>query len=119
YAREILGAFARRAYRRPVDDPTIDRLVTLAQTGYTAPGQTFEAGVGRAMVAVLSSPRFLFRVEDAAPGSDGQRFPAIDEFALASRLSYFLWSTMPDDELMRLAQQGKLRASLGAQVERM
>jgi hypothetical protein len=119
YAREILAAFARRAYRRPADTQTIDRLAALAKAGYTAPGQAFEAGVGRAIVAVLSSPRFLFRVEDAAAGSDGQRFPAIDEYALASRLSYFLWSTMPDEDLMRLADQSKLRASLGAQVERM
>ena len=108
YAREVLGAFARLAYRRPVDTEAIDRLAALAKAGYTAPGQTFEAGVGRAMVAVLSSPRFLFRVEDVAAESDGQRFPAIDEYALASRLSYFLWSTMPDDELMRLAERGKL-----------
>lgn len=119
YAREILGAFARRAYRRPVNKETVDRLTALAKSGYTTPGQTFEAGVGRAMVAVLSSPRFLFRVEDVAAGSAGQRFPAIDEFALASRLSYFLWSTMPDDELTRLAERGQLRANLAAQVERM
>ena len=119
YAREILGRFARRAYRRPVDKETIDRLVTLAKTAYTAPGQTFEAGVGRAVVAVLSSPRFLFRVENVPAGTDGQRFPATDDFALASRLSYFLWSTMPDDELMRLADRGELRANLAAQVTRL
>jgi hypothetical protein len=119
YAREVLSAFARRAYRRPADAGTVDRLVTIAKAGYTAPGQTFEAGIGRAMVAVLSSPRFLFRVEGVAAGSGDERFPAIDEYALASRLSYFLWSTMPDAELMRLAEQGKLRANLGPQVDRM
>ena len=81
-----------------------------------SPGQTFEAGIGRAMVAVLASPRFLFRVEDVAAGSADQRYPLIDEYALASRLSYFLWSTMPDDELMRLAERGELRAKLTAQV---
>src|SRR5205814_302605 len=58
YAREILAAFARRAFRRPVGEPTVDRLTALARSGYTAPGQTFEAGIGRAMVAVLASPRF-------------------------------------------------------------
>jgi Protein of unknown function (DUF1588)/Protein of unknown function (DUF1587)/Protein of unknown function (DUF1592)/Protein of unknown function (DUF1585)/Protein of unknown function (DUF1595)/Planctomycete cytochrome C len=119
YARELLDAFARRAYRRPVDKETLDRLVALAKAGYTKQGQTFEAGIGSAMVAVLSSPRFLFRVEDFAAGSTGQRFPAIDEFALASRLSYFLWSTMPDDELTQLAERGKLRANLATQVDRM
>ena len=119
YAREILGAFARRAYRRPVDGPTVDRLAAMAKSVYTAPRQTFEAGIGRAMIAVLSSPRFLFRVEDVAAGTDGQRFPMLGEYALASRLSYFLWSTMPDDELMGLAERGELRANLPAQVERM
>lgn len=119
YAREVLEALARKAYRRPVDKATSDRLVALARAGYTAPEQTFEAAIGRAMVAVLSSPRFLFRVEDVAAGSDSQRFPAIDEYALASRLSYFLWSTMPDDELVRLADRGELRANLPVQIERM
>jgi hypothetical protein len=119
YAREVLGAFVCRAYRRPVDAGTIDRLAALAKAGYTSPGQTFEAGIGRAMVAVLSSPRFLFRVENAAAGADGQRFPMIDDYALASRLSYFLWSTMPDRELTALAERGELRAKMAAQVERM
>jgi cytochrome c5 len=119
YGREILAKFGRRAYRRPVDDPTIDRLVALAKMVYTAPGQSFEAGIGRAMVAVLASPRFLFRVEDVAADSAGRRFPMVDEYALASRLSYFLWSTMPDDELIRLADRGQLRTSLPAQVQRM
>ena len=119
YAREVLAAFARRAYRRPVDERTVERLVDLAKAGYTSPGQSFEAGIGRAMVAVLSSPRFLFRVENAAAEATGQRFPNIDEFTLASRLSYFLWSTMPDDELMRLAERGELRANLKPQMQRM
>jgi hypothetical protein len=119
YAREILTAFATRAYRRPLDTTTVDRLVAIAHAGYTTPGQTFEAGIRRAMVAVLASPRFLFRIEDAAPRSDGQRFPLIDEYALASRLSYFLWSTMPDAELISLAERGQLRANLKSQVERM
>src|SRR3954468_16584876 len=69
YAREILGTFASRAYRRPIGKETNDRLVELAKAVYTAPGQTFEAAIGRTMVAVLSSPRFLFRVEDLADGS--------------------------------------------------
>ena len=99
YAREILGAFVRRAYRRPVDDRTVDRLVELAKETYSAPGQSFEAGIGGAMVAVLASPRFLFRVEEVAAKSADERHPLVDEYSLASRLSYFLWSTMPDDEL--------------------
>ncbi len=119
YAHEVLAAFTRCAYRRPVDGQTIDRLAALAKIAYSSSGQTFEAGIGRAIVAVLASPRFLFRVEDVAAGSANQRFPLIDEYALASRLSYFLWSTMPDDELTRLAERRELRSKLTAQVQRM
>ncbi len=134
YAREVIARFARRAYRRPVNEEAIDRLAVLAKETYTAPGQSFESGIGRAMVAVLASPRFLFRVEDVVAETEGERAGShdsaepsllaprsapLDEHALASRLSYFLWSTMPDDELMRLADRGELRAQLVGQVERM
>jgi hypothetical protein len=119
YAREVLAAFARRAYRRPVDDETVAKLATIAKTIYSAPPETFESGISRAMVAVLASPRFLFRTEGVADAAGDERFALIDEFALASRLSYFLWSSMPDDELMRLAENGELRKNLPAQIERM
>ena len=81
-------------------------------------GKTFEAGIGQAMVAVLASPRFLFREESAEPAG-GKTHPFVDEYALASRLSYFFWSSMPDDELLRLAGEKKLRANLDAQLKRM
>ena len=119
YAREIIERFARRAYRRPVDPRTLDRLVAIAEDGYSAPGKRFEEGVQRAIVAVLASPRFVFRVEDADPASPAGSYPLVDEYALASRLSYFLWSSMPDEELMRLADRGELRKQLPAQVKRM
>ncbi len=119
YAREVLEKFATKAYRRPVAGPTLDRLVSIAETFYQAPGATFEGGVSRAMVAVLASPRFLFRFEEAEPAAPGQPFARVDEYALASRLSYFLWSTMPDDALFALAAQGGLRKNLAAQVQRM
>jgi hypothetical protein len=119
YAREILSAFSTKAYRRPVSPATLDRLVKLAENIYQIPGTTFEMGVSRAMVAILASPRFLFRVEESAPAVAGQPFVDVDEYALASRLSYFLWSSMPDDELFKLAAQGALRKNLGAQVRRM
>ena len=118
YAREILAGFAERAFRRPVDDATKDRLAALAVAVSARDGQTFEGGVAQAMAAVLTSPRFLFREEDAEPGSSS-RYPFVDEYALASRLSYFLWSSMPDAELMRLAAEHKLRANLRAEVDRM
>jgi hypothetical protein len=119
YARKILGTLVRRAYRRPVDDQTVDRLVAMAKEVYSEPGQTFESGVGGAIVAVLASPRFLFRVEDIATKSADEAHPLVDEYSLASRLSYFLWSTTPDDELLKLAERGELRKELPNQVDRM
>jgi len=121
YARELLRRFATKAFRRPVDDPTLDRLVALAAGTYRLPGQRFEQGVARAMVAVLASPRFVFRVEPPEPdaGRPGQVHPLVDEYALASRLSYFLWSTMPDQALFELADRGELRKDLARQLKRM
>lgn len=119
YTRKVLAAFAQRAYRRPVDDATVDRLMAIVQAAEEEPGATFEFCVGRAMVAVLASPRFVFRLDEAVASSDGQVHPLIDEYSLASRLSYFLWSSMPDDKLIELATRGQLRAQLPAQVTRM
>lgn len=119
YARELLGDFATKAFRRPVEPATVDRLLRLAESVYTVPGKSFESGIAQAMVAVLASPRFLFREEGMSGGVAGERHPQVDEFALASRLSYFLWSSMPDDELLRLASTGTLRDRLSAQVRRM
>ena len=116
YAREILGRFATRAFRRPVDDRTLDRLVAIAEGIYRQPGHRFEQGVARAMVAVLASPRFVFRVEATEPpasGESSQAFRLVDEYSLASRLSYFLWSTMPDDELTRPGRQGRAQKEPG------
>ncbi len=119
YAREVLERFATRAFRRPVADATVEKLGAIASRAWAVKGTTFEQGVGRAMTAVLASPRFLFRVEEAQPGAPTGTHPFIDEYALASRLSYFLWSTMPDDELLTLAAKGELRKNLGAQVNRL
>jgi hypothetical protein len=119
YTRKVLAAFAERAYRRPVDDQTVERLAAIAEEVMQTPNESFESGIGRAMVAVLASPRFLFRTEEAAPNTSDEKYPPIDEFSLASRLSYLLWSSMPDDELFQLARRGELRSQLPAQVERM
>ena len=97
YAREYFSAFATKAFRRPVADNVVNGLVDLAEKSYSMPGGTFEAGVARAMTAVLASPRFLFHIESTAPSQPGQPFAQLDEYSLASRLSYFLWSTQPDD----------------------
>ena len=124
YARETLAKFARKAYRRPADERTLDRLVAIAEQGYTAPGKNFEQGVAGAMVAVLASPRFVFRMEEPEEKSPVaaaliSTHPFVDEHALAARLSYFLWSSTPDDELAALADKGELRKHLSAQVKRM
>ncbi len=118
YARELLAAFARRAFRRPVDDDHLDRLVELAESVYADGSDTFESGVAKSMTAILASPRFLFR-EESTIDSPTSTYPLIDEYSLASRLSYFLWSSMPDEELMRHAEQGTLRDNLDSQIARM
>src|SRR5262249_10641643 len=102
YVRKVLRAFASHAYRRPVDNATVERLAKLAEIASAQPGQPGESGVAQAMIVALASPRFLFREEFTIPDST-DRFPLLDEYSLASRLSYFLWSTMPDEELLRLA----------------
>lgn len=119
YAFERLEQFATRAYRRPVDPKTVQQLLQLAEQVGTQPGFTYEMGISQAMVAILASPRFIFREEGFLPAKSKTEHPYIDEYALASRLSYFFWSSMPDDKLIALAAKSELRANLDAQVERM
>src|SRR6266850_3862448 len=119
YAREVLARFTEKAFRRPVDDRAINRLLAIAENGYTQPGKVFEEGIGQAMIAILASPRFLFRVEETESRLATTSFPFVDEYALASRLSYFLWAAMPDEELFALAGRRELRKQLRAQVKRM
>ena len=119
YAAEILKKFVSRAYRRPVDDRTLQRLVGIAEEAYRKDGKSFEEGVARAMVAVLASSRFIFRIEEPEQSAARKPYAPVDEYSLASRLSYFFWSSMPDDELLDLAKRGELRKNLGAQVKRM
>ena len=119
YSQTLLTDFATRAFRRPVDKASVNRLVKMAEAISRQEGYTYEAGISQAMVAVLASPRFLFREEDVMAKAWKDKHPQIDEYSLASRLSYFFWSTMPDEELFQLAEAGKLRANLEAQVRRM
>lgn len=119
YREKILRKLATQAFRRPVDDATVDRLVKLARQVDEQPGKRFEHGIAHAITAILVNPRFLMRAEiQPEPNNPGKVVP-VDEFALASRLSYFLWLSMPDEELMKLASEKKLRANLRAQVDRM
>jgi hypothetical protein len=110
-ADRILRTFTRRAFRRSVTDADVQPFVTLF-AATLAETKSFEQAIRAGLGAILCTPEFLFLRE--APGK-------LDPFALASRLSYFLWSTMPDEELLALAEQGKLDnpATLRTQVERM
>jgi hypothetical protein len=115
--REVLGRFLRRAFRRRLDSGELDRHAALVEAAMKE-GRGWHEGVQLAMQAALSSPKFLFRAEfDDRPAAKEVR--PLDEFQLASRLSYFLWSTMPDDELLDLAERGQLAAGSEGQVRRM
>ena len=115
--RQVLTRFATRAFRRTVAAGEVDRLVKLVETA-EASGAKWEEGIRLAVQAVLVSPKFLFRVE-LDDRADAANSHPIDEYQLASRLSYFLWSTMPDDELFALASTKLLSANLEQQVRRM
>ena len=117
-ARNILGDFMRRAYRRLVAKDEVERLAGIAEMTWRD-GESFEKGVKLALTAALVSPHFLFRGELQPEPDNPRAVHPVDEFALASRLSYFLWSTMPDEELFALAGKGRLRKNLDVQVRRM
>ena len=114
-----MEVFAARAYRRPVTRREIDELMKFAALSFAHAGESFDQATGLAARAALMSPEFLFRVErDPNPDGTGKVFE-ITEYQLASRLSYFLWSTMPDEELFTAAKAGTLRANLDTHVARM
>ena len=115
-SKKVLSAFARRAYRRPVTDAEVDRLVRCAAFGRRNNG-SYEKGIQVGMQAALVSPFFLFRVEtDPNPNSSTAKHELTD-YELATRLSYFLWSSMPNDRLMGLAAQKKLHNPQVLQAE--
>ena len=118
-ATSIIATLARRAYRRPVTVDDLDQLVSFYQQGHALGG--FEMGVETALRALLASPEFLFRIERDGDGvAPGNPYP-ISDVELASRLSFFLWSSIPDEELLSAAEAGGLsdRETLHAQVRRM
>jgi uncharacterized protein DUF1592/uncharacterized protein DUF1588/uncharacterized protein DUF1587/uncharacterized protein DUF1595/uncharacterized protein DUF1585/cbb3-type cytochrome c oxidase subunit III len=118
-AKRILAALMRRAYRRPVTDAELQGPLELYRKARADAG--FEAGIEMAVSAVLVSPQFLFRVEQDPAGVPRNTAYRISDLDLASRLSFFLWSSIPDDELLDVAIAGKLHepAVLDAQVRRM
>jgi hypothetical protein len=111
---KIITNLAHRAYRRP---PTATDVAALMK--FVRSEKNVEQGIQLALQAMLVSPHFLFRIERDPNPTDPTKIHPITEVELASRLSYFLWSSMPDEELLGLAEAGKLRASLDAQVKRM
>ncbi len=119
-ARQILSTLARRAYRRPVTDGDMETLLSFYQSGRNQSG-SFETGIENSLRLILASPKFLFRSEpDPDRVGPGSVYHVSDQ-DLASRLSFFLWSSIPDDELLNVAEQGKLKqpAVLDREVRRM
>lgn len=122
-AKKILAVLVRRAYRRPVTASDLEEPLSFFQAGKNAAGSgnSFDAGIESALRFVLTSPEFLFRVEtdpaNVAPGAVYR----VSDLELASRLSFFLWSSVPDDELIDVAARGKLHepGMLEQQVRRM
>jgi len=115
--RENLATLARRAWRRPVEPAAVDRLVRVVDDAVAA-GASRDDGLRGAIAAVLASPEFVFRIESPPPPDSTGAVP-VPDVELATRLSYFLWSSCPDDELLGLAVDGTLTANLDAQVRRM
>lgn len=116
-ARQILTRLASRAYRRPATAAEIDRLMKLVQLA-KANGDNFEEGIQLALQAILVSPHFLFRIEQPVePG----KIRELNEYEMATSLSYFIWSSMPDDALFKNAHQKKLKSTtvLRSEVKRM
>jgi hypothetical protein len=118
-ARKIISTLARRAYRRPVTERDVEKLFRFYATGYGEAG--FEAGIRAALEAILVDPEFLFRIERDPPGVPPATAYRLSALEVASRLSFFLWSSIPDDQLLELAERGALLepAVLEAEVRRM
>ena len=118
-AKKILGALAHRAYRRPLSDVEIQDLLSAYKEGRD--DGDFEAGIGMGLRRMLMDPAFLFRVERDPAGIAPDTPYRISDLALASRLSFFLWSSIPDEQLLSVAEHGQLQdpANLKAQVRRM
>ena len=106
-AEKVLSSLARRAYRRPVTDADVQSLLSLYRAGRNEGG--FEAGIKLALQRILAGPEFLFRVERDPENVPPDTVYPVSDLELASRLSFFLWSSIPDDQLLDLAEAGRLR----------
>lgn len=120
-ASQILTSLARRAYRRPVTRAEVEPLLTFYRNARRAAGGTFETGIRAALERLLVDPEFLYRIEADPTGVAPGATYRLSDLELASRLSFFLWSSIPDDELLAVAERKALKdpATLERQVRRM
>jgi len=118
-AKQIISTLARHAYRRPVTDADLELLLNFYQKGRNK--GSFDAGIETSLRLILTDPKFLYRIESDPAGVAPNAIYHVTDLDLASRLSFFLWSSLPDDELLKVAGQGKLKdpAVLEQQVKRM
>ena len=116
YALGVLNQFARKAFRRPTREGEVARYLQLVSL---AKDEGIEHGIRLALEAMLVSPSFLYREEPQPEPDNAKKIHAIDEHSLATRLSYFFWSSMPDDRLTELATRGELRKNLSGEIDRM
>ena len=114
YAREIISSFMTRAWRRPVTDAEVDSVVSVWESSFRE-NHDFQQGIKDALLVVLTSPQFLFLIEN----SNGPEAENVDNWELASKLSYFLWNSPPDQELLDAAAANTLKANLTAQTDRL
>jgi mono/diheme cytochrome c family protein len=125
HMKVIVRSLADKAFRRPIDEPTLDRICDIGMRVANEPGKRYEHGAATAMQLVLASPRFLYRVEEPkiaqkalAPNASSSAVP-IDDYSLATRLSFFLWGGPPDDKLLQIAAAGEMHTKLLEQFDRM
>jgi hypothetical protein len=120
YGREVLGRFLRRVWRRPVTEEEVTEYMGLLER-YRPGFQTFEEAMVEVLGTALASPEFLYLIPRESPGEGVSAHARIDEMALANRLAVFLWASIPDEELLKVAEAGRLREPgiLSAQVRRM
>lgn len=116
YALRVLKRFAPKAFRRPARDGEVERYLDLVAL---AKSEGVEHGIRLALEAMLVSPAFLYREEPQQEPDNAGKIQLVDEHSLATRLSYFFWSTMPDDRLMDLAGRGELRKNLDGEIDRL
>jgi hypothetical protein len=114
YAREVIGSFASRAFRRPISQSEEASLLAVWESAFTRQGD-FQQSIKDTLLVVLASPQFLFLIEN----SKSPRPEDLDSHELASKLSYFLWNTAPDERLLKLASAKTLHKSIDAEIERM